>query len=112
MKPDLKQFVKALREKDIKKAREELDGAEHKLDLNDEFWCGYYLALRGMVSALESGDELTVLSRIINGKIPRESIQRLIRQTQEKSSQTFRQNDERGFDAAWADALQFFQAKG
>ena len=112
MKPDLKQFVKALREKDIKKAREELDGAGEKLDMKDEFWRGYHLALRGMVSALESGDELTVLSRIINGKIPRESIQRLIRQTQEKSSQTFRQNDERGFDAAWADALQFFQAKG
>lgn len=111
MKLDVKQFLTALREKDIKKAREELDGAGEKLDIKDEFWRGYHLALRGMVSALESGDELTILSRIINGKISRESIQKLLQQAQEKASQTFRPNDERGFDAAWADALQFFQAK-
>ena len=111
MKLDIKQFVKALREKDIKKAREELDGAGEKLYIKDEFWRGYHLALRGMVSALESGDELTILSRIINGKISRESIQKRLQQAQEKASQTFRPNDERGFDAAWADALQFFQAK-
>ena len=111
MKPDIKQFVKALREKDIKKAREELDGAGEKLNLKDEFWRGYHLALRGMVSALESGGELTVLSRIINGKISRESIQKLLQQAQEKASQIFKPNDERGFYAAWADVLQFFQAK-
>ena len=111
MRPDIKQFLTALRERDIKKAREELDNVGEKLDIKDEFWRGYHLALRGMVSALESGDELTVLSRIINGKISRESIQKLLQQAQEKASQTFRPNDERGFDAAWADALQFFQAK-
>ena len=109
MKPDLKPFVEALRKKDVKKARESLDDMEKKLNLKDEFWRGYHLALRGMVSAIESGDELPLILKMLNGKISEESVQKLMQQIQERASQPFRQEDELGFNTAWADALQLFQ---
>jgi len=111
VKPDLKQFVNALMEKDVKKARELLNDIEKKFDLRDEFWLGYHLALRGMVSAIESGDELAVISKMLNRKISEEGVQKLMQQIQERVSQPFRPKDELGFDTAWAEAFQLFQAK-
>jgi len=112
VKPDLKPFVNALRKKDVKKARELLNDIENKLDLKDEFWLGYHLALRGMVSAIESSDELAVISKMLNGKISGEVVQKLMQQIQERVSQTFRPKDELGFNTAWAETLQLFQTKG
>jgi hypothetical protein len=111
MQPDLKQFVNALRKKDVKKARELLNDIEKKLDLKDEFWLGYHLALRGMVSAIESGDELAVISKMLNGKISEEGVQKMMQQIQERVSQPFRPKDELGFNTAWMEALQLFQAE-
>jgi hypothetical protein len=111
MKPDLKQFVDALKKKDLKSARELLNDIESKLDLRDEFWLGYHLALRGMLSAVESGDELAVISKMLNGKMSGESAQHLMRQIKERVSQPFRPKDELGFNTAWVEALQLFQAK-
>ena len=107
----MKQFVNALKKKDVKSARELLNDIEKKLDLKDEFWLGYHLALRGMLSAIESGDELAVISKMLSGKISGESAQKLMQQIQERVSQPFRPKDELGFNAAWAEALQLFQAK-
>ncbi len=103
----MKRFVKALRGKDVKGAREQLEDIEKKLDLNDEFWRGYHLALRGMVAALESGDELTVIAQITGGKNSCELAQRLLQQAQERASRAFRPKDEQGFDTAWVDVLRF-----
>ncbi len=107
MGPDLKQFVKAVREKDVRKVREQLEVIEQKLDLKDEFWAGYHLALRGMVAAIESGDELTAVAQIASGKHSREFAQKLFQQIQEQASQSFRPKDEQGFDTAWIDVLKF-----
>ncbi len=109
LKPDLKLFVAALRKKDVKKARESLDDMEKKLNLKDEFWRGYHLALHGMVSAIESGDELSLILKMFNGKTSEENVQKFMKQIQERVSQTFRPADELGFNTAWADALQLFQ---
>jgi len=107
MGPDLKQFVKAVREKDVRKAREQLELIEQKLDLKDEFWAGYHMALRGMVAAIESGDELTAVAQIASGKRSREFAQKLFQQFQEQTSQSFRPKDEQGFGTAWMDVLKF-----
>jgi hypothetical protein len=111
VRPDLQPFVEALRKKDAKKARESLEDMEKKLNLKDEFWRGYHLALRGMVSAIESGDELSVIPKMLNKKISEEDVKKLMQQIQERISQPFRPKDELGFDTAWAEALQLFQAK-
>ena len=109
MKLDLKPFVEALKKKDVKKARESLEDMENKLNLKDEFWCGYHLALCGMISAIESGDELSLILKMLGRTIPGESLQKLTQQIQERVSQLFRPEDEIGFSTAWVDALQLFQ---
>ena len=109
MKLDLKPFVEALKKKDVKKARESLEDMENKLNLKDEFWCGYHLALCGMISAIESGDELSLILKMLGRTIPGESLQKLTQQIQERVSQPFRPEDEIGFSTAWVDALQLFQ---
>jgi len=119
MKPDLKPFVDAMRKKDpdgkpmpdIKKAKEILDEINRGLDLNDEFWKGYRLALYGMIAALEAGDELTVIRRIINGGYTQQSIQELLNQTKARLSNAFRPKDERGFNTAWVDVLKIVRAE-
>ena len=108
MGPDLKQFVKAVRDKDVRKAREQLEIIEQKLDTKDEFWAGYHLALRGMVAALESGDELSAVAQIASGKRSREFSQKIFQQIQGQTSQPFRPRDEQGFGTAWMDVLKFF----
>jgi len=108
VKPDLKPFVEAVREKDIKRAREKLEEINRGLDPNDEFWKGYRLALHGMIAAIEAGDELTVIRRILNGGYTRQHIQELLNQANARLSDVFRPKDERGFDTAWVDVLKIF----
>lgn len=108
MRPDLKSFVEAMRKKNNKKAKEVLETINRGLDFNDEFWKGYRLALHGMIAALETGDELTVIRRIINGGYTRQDILELLTQANARLSNAFRPKDEQGFNAAWVDVLQIF----
>lgn len=108
MKPDLRPFVEVVRKKDTKRAKEVLEIINRGLDLDDEFWKGYRLALHGMTAALEAGDELTVIRRIINGGYTQQSIQELLNQAKARISDSFRPKDERGFNTAWVDVLQIF----
>jgi hypothetical protein len=111
MKPDLKPFVEAVREKDIKRAKEKLEEINRGLDPNDGFWKGYRLALHGIVAAIEAGDELTVIKRIINGGYTHQHIRELLDRAKARLSDAFRPEDERGFDTAWADVLQIFMGE-
>lgn len=106
MKPNIKPFVDAILEKDAKKARERFEEIDRRLDPSDEFWRGYRLALHGIVAAIEAGDELMVIRRILEGRYPRENIQELIKQMNDRLSNAFRPKDERGFNTAWVDVLQ------
>lgn len=108
MKLNLKSFVEVMRKKDTKKAKETLEAINRGLDLNDEFWKGYCLALHGMIAALEAGDELTVIRRIVNGGYTQQGIQELLNQAKARLSDAFRPKDERGFNTAWVDVLQIF----
>jgi len=105
---DLKPFVRALREKDTKKAREWLEQTKSRVDSNDEFWQGYLQALQGMVAALETGSELSVIKRVVNKEYKQEQIDGLIKSARERASRKFRPKDEQGFDTAWVEVLQGF----
>jgi hypothetical protein len=111
MVPDLKPFVKLLKQKDLKKVREWLEQNKGGLDPSDEFRKGYFLALNGMISALEVGGEMSVIKRILNGGYAQEQIEKLINDMKGRLSLKFRPRDEQGFDAAWIEVLQEFSGE-
>ena len=102
---DMKPFVKFIKLKDAKRAREWLEVNKAALDLSDESSWGYLLALQGMVSALETGGELSALSKILEKKYTQEQMAELMKEAKSKASQKFRTKDEQGFNAAWMDFL-------
>lgn len=108
---DIKPFVKLLKQKNLKNAREWLDQNKGDIDHADEFEKGYLLALQGMISALESGGELSVIKRVVNGGYEQELIDKLVQDTRGRLSLKFRPRDEQGFDTAWIDVLQELSAE-
>jgi hypothetical protein len=105
---NISSFVRLLKQKDLKRAREWLDQNKDSLNPGDEFWRGYLLALQGMVSALELGGELSVIRRVLNGGYGREEIEKLIHDMKGRLSLKFRPKDEQGFNTAWIEVLQEF----
>lgn len=105
MELELAPFMNALRKGDTKKAREWIEQNREQFDPGDEFQMGYLLALSGMVAALESGSELSVIKRVIDEGCREERINRFIREVRGRPPLKFRPRDEQGFDTAWADAL-------
>lgn len=93
-------------QKNVKEAKEKLEEKTRGLDPGDDFWKGYRLALQGMLAALETGDELAVVRRIVDGRYPPEKMRELMEQMQGRVSQPFRSAEERGFDSAWVQVLQ------
>jgi len=108
MELDLKTFVRTLKEKDTKKAKEWLEQIKNRVDFNDEFGRGYLLALRGMVAAREAGGELSVINRVVNGECKKEQVVELVKSMHERLSLNFRPEDEKGFDTALVEVLQEF----
>ena len=102
---DIKPLVKLLKQKDAKKAREWLEQNKGTLNPGDESDRGYLLALQGMVSALESGGDLSAINKILEKKYDHEKVSELIRGTKARLSQKFRPKDEQGFNAAWVNFL-------
>ncbi len=102
---DIKPLVKLLKQKDVKRAKEWLEVNKGGLDPGDEFYRGYLLALQGMVSALESGGELSAINKILEKKYAHEQVAELLKGTKSRISQKFRAKDEQGFDTAWVDVI-------
>jgi hypothetical protein len=111
MSLELRTFVRLLKQKDLKGAREWLDQRRSGLNPPDEFWKGYFLALQGMISAIETGAELSLIKRLLDGGYGREDIEKLIDQMRERLSPGFRPRDEQGFSTAWMEVLQEFLEK-
>lgn len=103
---DLNPFVRLLKQKNLKKAREWLEQNKSGIDQSEEFGNGYLLALQGMTSALESGGELSVIKRVVNGGFGQEQVGKLIHDAKGRLSFKFRPRDEQGFDTAWVEVLQ------
>lgn len=108
MEIDLSPFVEALKQRDLKKAKEWLEVRKTETTTRDEFWAGYFLALGGMLSALESSQELSVIQKLVNGSPSKEEIERLICEFRKQLSLKFKPKDERGFNTAWLEFLQRF----
>lgn len=104
-------FVKLLKQGDLKRAREWLEQNKGTINPGDEFEKGYFMALQGMVSALETGEELSVIKKVLNGGYKQEQINELIRDMKARLSLKFIPNDERGFSTAWIEVLQLLSAE-
>lgn len=105
MSPDIKTFIGLIKQRDAKKSREWLEINKGALDPKDDFYRGYLLALHGMVAALESGGELSVINKILEKRYTQGQVADLLREIKSRAAQKFRGKDEQGFNAAWIDFL-------
>ncbi|MEM3420874.1 MAG: hypothetical protein QW835_06395 [Candidatus Hadarchaeum sp.] len=110
MEIDLKPLIKLMKKKDVKGAKEWLEATRSKTNSGDEFTKGYLLALQGMVSAMESGGELSTINKVLE-KNYGEQIAEILNEAKTRTAQKFRPADERGFDTAWIDVLNELCAK-
>ncbi|KXA99134.1 hypothetical protein AKJ45_00535 [candidate division MSBL1 archaeon SCGC-AAA261F19] len=105
MKRGLKTFARALRDGNLGKAKEMSDRIVQG-DLDAKVWEGYHMALEGMISGLEAGNDLALIRQIADGKYSKKELEDLKKKMEQKSAQKFIPPDERGFNDAWADVLQ------
>lgn len=105
MDVDINSLIKLMKKRDIKGAREWLETTRAKINTGDEFVKGYLLALQGMVSALESGGELSVIIKVLENKYSEVQIAEIIRDFKARLEQKFRPADELGFDTAWLEVI-------
>jgi hypothetical protein len=108
MEIDISPFVEALKQRDLRKAKEWLEARKTETGTKNEFWAGYFLALGGMLSALESSQELSVIQKLVIGSPAKEEIEKLMREFRKQLSLKFKPKDERGFNTAWLEFLQYF----
>ncbi len=85
--------------KEILDAARELQGPAKKI-------AGYRRALEGIVSALESGQEMALAGRIAGGSYSKERLLGIGEEMKLRASQEFRPYRERGYSEAWADVLE------
>jgi hypothetical protein len=104
---DLFGFVRDLKRRDLKGARGWFESKKPELEGAGDFWKGYALALNGMIASLESGQEFSLMKRLIDG-VPREELETLLKDFKRRVNQSFRPPGERGFDTAWFEVLQLF----
>ncbi|MEM2878059.1 MAG: hypothetical protein QXG10_00675 [Candidatus Hadarchaeales archaeon] len=97
-----------IRRRDLKKAREWLDGFRASIQQWDDFKKGYALALNGLVAALNGGGEDSLVKMVLEGK---SDINKIVRDINERLSLGFRPKDEQGFDRAWLDFLENLRKK-
>ncbi|MEM4202215.1 MAG: hypothetical protein QW786_03305 [Candidatus Hadarchaeum sp.] len=108
---DIKPLIKLMKKRDVKGAKEWLEAALSMTNSGDEFARGYLLALEGMVSAMESGGELSTINKVLEKNYSSEQIAEIISEAKTRIAQKFRPTDERGFDTAWIDVLNELCAK-
>lgn len=104
MKRGVKTFARAIRDGDLERAEEMYDKIVQG-NMNVGIWEGYQRALGGMVKALDSDNKLTLPSQISEEKFSIEKLRKLKGEMEGRSSQKFRPENDRGFNAAWSDIL-------
>lgn len=110
MEIDISPFVKSIKRRDFKGASDWLEAKKSELDLKEGFWSGYVWALGGMLSAIQTSQELSVIKRLVEGKPENGELEKLRREIKSRSSLKFRPDDEKGFDTAWLDFLESFSS--
>lgn len=105
MKRGMKTFARSVQKGDVDKAKEMLDKiVQGNMKVN--VWEGYQGALKGIVEALDSDNDLTLPQQISEDKFSMEKLENLREEVEERSSQEFRPEDEKGYNSAWSDVLQ------
>jgi len=94
---DVHLFVSLLRKRDIRQARALLEGRA----ISGEFEVGFFRALGGAVSAVESGQAFSPVWKLLENPPDGEFLGRLERDIQEHLSKPFISERERGYFTAW-----------
>ena len=107
MEIELAEFIKDLKQKNLKGAKSWLENKRPELESAGNFWKGYFLALNGMVASLEDNQEFSLMKKIVNGNF-KEELNLLAKDFKKRMNQKFRPEEERGFDSAWFEVIQKF----
>ncbi len=67
---------------------------------------GYRQALKGVLAAIDSDHELTLVQKISDGTYSRKKLKEVKVEMKKRADQEFRPKEERGFSQAWADILE------
>lgn len=105
MKREMKGFSRAVRKGNGDKAEKKLEKIVQG-NMKVDKWEGYHRALEGIVVALNSDNDLTLPQQIATEKISLEKLEDLKEKMEERASQDFRSEDERGYNDAWSTVLQ------
>ncbi len=100
----MKGFSRAIRDGETDKVEEKLEKIVQG-NLNKEVWKGYNWALKGMIEALDSDDDLSLVRQIANDEVELEKLKKLKEGMAERASQEFRPEYEQGYNSAWSDVL-------
>ncbi len=69
---------------------------------------GYIKALMGFITALEENDHRTAVYRILNGKLTKKEVKDLYRRSKKIYTDEFRRDEERDYEKAWVDLLEYY----
>ena len=103
----LKLLVSYLENGDMKKARENyLQIAEHLGD--SEFNKGYAKAINGVVTSMEKNDRDSIICKVVSKEFEKRDLKKLLLESTRRASETFRTEEEKGFETAWVDLLSIY----
>lgn len=104
MKRGMKTFSRAIPEQDVDQTEKMFEKIVQG-NMDDGLWEGYERALKGVLEALGSENDLRVVSQIAEDKFSLDKLEKIRDEMEERASQRFRPPDERGYYAAWDDIL-------
>lgn len=91
----------------MKKARENyLQIAEHLS--KTEFNKGYSKAINGIVTSMEKNDRDSIICKIVSKEIEKRDLKKLLLESTKRASESFRTDEEKGFETAWTDILSIY----
>jgi len=104
---ELSEFIKNLKQKNLKNAKSWLENKRPELESAGNFGKGYLLALNGMIASIEGNQEFSLVKKILNGD-SKEELSSIAKDFKRRMNQKFRPEEERGFDSAWFEVIQKF----
>ncbi len=106
----LKLLVSYLDNGDVKKAKENYLQIAEQLG-GAEFNKGYSKAINGIVTSMEKNDRDSIICKIVAKEIDKRDLKKLLLESTKRASDTFRTEEEKGFETAWVDILSIYVEK-
>ena len=102
---DVIQFLHALETNDIPKAKDHVAAFPEP---DNAFEKGYHTALGGMLSSAENNEKDSLLYKILHNELSAESVQAQRERCSLRARESFRNQDERGYEQAWEHVCAYF----